>query len=163
MKNATHLLIFVLLLCGCTPNPADQKSDISENENPLPVYDSVLAARLGSDDYGMKKYMMAFLKAGPNRDHDSATVAKIQREHLDNILRLANEGKLIMAGPFLDGSELRGIFIFDVATLEEAQALVETDPAVKAGRLSMELHPWYGSAALMQVNELHERIQKKKI
>ncbi|MBM3437088.1 MAG: hypothetical protein FJY07_12835 [Bacteroidetes bacterium] len=126
-------------------------------------YDSLLAQQLNADEYGMRKYVMAFLKTGTNRNQDSATVAKLQREHLDNIIRLADGGKLILAGPFLDGGDLKGIFVFAVATVEEAQALTETDPAVKAGRLAMELHPWYGSAALMQVNALHKKIQKIKI
>jgi hypothetical protein len=55
---------------------------------------------------------------------------------------------------------LRGIYIFDVATVAEAEALTRTDPAIQAGQLVMELHPWYGSAALMMVNEVHAKIQK---
>ena len=127
------------------------------------TYDSVLAARLGSDDYGMKKYVMAFLKAGPNRSQDAATAAELQRGHMANINRLAKEGKLVLAGPFLDGGDLKGIFIFNVETLEEAKALTESDPAVQAGRLVMELHPWYGSAATMMITEWHEKLQKKKM
>jgi hypothetical protein len=61
------------------------------------------------------------------------------------------------------GVQLRGIYIFDVRTLEEAQALTATDPAIQAGRLEMELHPWYGSAALLKINEWHERLAKEKI
>jgi uncharacterized protein YciI len=78
-----------------------------------------------------------------------------------NINRLAEEGKLIVAGPFEDNGELRGIFVFNVATLEEAKTLTETDPAVQAGRLIMELHPWYGSAAMMEINNLHKKVSKK--
>jgi hypothetical protein len=62
----------------------------------------------------------------------------------------------------MDKGELRGIYIFNVETVEAARKLTETDPAVKAGRLEMELHPWYGSAALMEVNETHNKIQKKE-
>jgi uncharacterized protein YciI len=80
---------------------------------------------------------------------------------MENIERMAKEGKLVVAGPFMDEGELRGIYVFNVKTVEEARALTSTDPAIKAGRLSMELHPWYGSAALMEVNDLHNRIQKK--
>lgn len=123
--------------------------------------DAELAKKLGADDYGMKKYVMAFLKAGPNRNQDSATAAKLQSAHMANIVRMAEKGELVVAGPFLDNSEIRGIYIFNVESVEKAKQLTETDPAIQAGRLVMELHPWYGSAALMQVNETHNKIQKK--
>ena len=127
----------------------------------VPNYDAQLARKLGADEYGMKTYVMAFLKAGPNRLKDSVARAELQRAHLKNITRLAAEGKLIIAGPFLDDKEIRGIFIFDVRTIEEAIKLVETDPAVKVGTLIMELHSWYGSAALVETLEIHKRIQQK--
>ena len=132
----------------------------SENNS---TYDSLLASQLGADDYGMKQYVMAFLKRGPNRDQDSATAARLQRAHLDNIFRLADEGKLVLAGPFADDGDIRGIYIFDVKTVQEAEALTSTDPAIQAGRLVMELHPWYGSAALMKVVEISKKISKEKI
>lgn len=127
---------------------------------PAATYDADLAARLGADDYGMRRYVMVFLKAGPERSPDAESAQAIQRAHLDNIRRLAEEGVLVLAGPFLDGGELRGIFILAVDTLEEARALTETDPAVRAGRLSVELHPWYGSAALMMMGEWSARIAR---
>lgn len=114
-------------------------------------YDSVLAKRLNADEYGMKKYVVAFLKRGPNRNQDSAAAANLQRAHLENIGRMANEGTLVLAGPFLDNGEIRGIYVFNVETIEEARALIESDPAIKAGRLVMELHPWYGSAAVQEI------------
>ncbi|MEZ5030367.1 MAG: YciI family protein [Saprospiraceae bacterium] len=126
-------------------------------------YDSTYAARLGADDYGMKPYVMAFLKAGPERSQDAETAAALQKAHLKNIMRMAEEGTLVLAGPFLDQGEVRGIYIFNVATVAEAEALTNTDPAIQAGRLVMELHPWYGSAALMEVNRINKNIQKKPI
>ena len=72
----------------------------------------------------------------------------IQEGHLANIQRLADEGKLILAGPFTDGGELRGLFVFQVGSLEEAKALCDSDPAVKAGRLRVELHPWYSAKGI---------------
>lgn len=126
-----------------------------------PEYDPKLATELGADDYGMRKYVMALLKAGPNQDQGKEEAAQLMRAHLDNINRLAEEGVLVLAGPFLDGAELRGIYVFDVESVEEARSLTESDPAIKAGRLVMELHPWYGSAALKELNELHGRIAKK--
>ncbi|MDX1642267.1 MAG: YciI family protein [Balneolaceae bacterium] len=125
------------------------------------TYNEELANEIGADDYGMRQYVMAFLKAGPNRNQDSTRAAELQRAHLDNITRMAEEGDLVLAGPFLDNGEIRGIYIFDVKTVEEARELTATDPAVQAGRLEMELHPWYGSAALMKVNEIHGQISKQ--
>lgn len=127
-----------------------------------PKLDTMMIKRTGADEYGMKKYVVAFLKKGPNRNQDSATAAQLQRAHLDNIESLANMGKLVVAGPFTDNGELRGIYVFNVETIEEAKKLTETDPAVKAGRLEMELHPWYASAALMDIPLLHTKIQRKK-
>jgi uncharacterized protein YciI len=111
----------------------------------------------------MKSYVMAFLKAGPNRSQDSVTVAQLQKGHLENINRMAESGKLVLAGPFMDKGEIRGIYIFNVSSIEEAQALTATDPAIQAGRLAMELHPWYGSAALPLITPLHKRLEQKNV
>jgi uncharacterized protein YciI len=81
---------------------------------------------------------------------------------MENIGRMAKEGKLVLAGPFLDDGQLRGIYIFNVETIAEAEALTNTDPAIKAGRLVMELHPWYGSAAVQEINGIHGRLMKSK-
>lgn len=106
---------------------------------------------------------MAFLKKGQNRSKDSIKATNLQRAHMSNIKRLAKEGKLVIAGPFLDDGILRGIYIFNVKTVEEAKKLTETDPAIQAGSLVMELHPWYGSAALGLVGKYHPKIAKVKI
>jgi uncharacterized protein len=126
------------------------------------TYDAALATRLKADENGMRTYVMALLKAGPNRNRSSEEAQKLQAAHRANINRLANEGKLVLAGPFADDGQLRGIYIFDVPTVAEAEALTNTDPAIQAGQLMMELHPWYGSAALMMVNEVHAKIEKKR-
>jgi uncharacterized protein YciI len=127
------------------------------------MYDSALAKKLGADQYGMKHYVMAFLKTGPTRITDSLKRIELQKAHLKNIIRLANEGKLIVAGPFLDDQPVEGIFIFNVETIEEARALTNTDPAIQSGELVMELRPWYGSAALVEITGLHQKIQKKSV
>lgn len=128
-----------------------------------PQYDAQLAQKLGADDYGMKTYVMAFLKTRPNRLKDSAASAQLQMAHLKNIMRLAEEGKLMVAGPSLDNQDIKGIFIFNVSTVEEAKKLTETDPAIEAGSLIMELHPWYGSAALAEAYRLHKKVEKKSV
>src|SRR5579862_3433386 len=150
--------IITVLLIVCSSNCFGQSK-----KGDSPHYDAQLAQKLGADEYGMKTYVMVFLKEGPNRLKDSAAREQLQMAHLKNILRLANEGKLIVAGPFLDKQDIKGIFIFNVSTIDEAKKLTETDPAVKAGTLIMELHPWYGSAALVESFEIHKRIQRKNI
>ena len=125
------------------------------------TFDAALAARLKADDNGMKTYVMALLKAGPNRNRPREEAQKLQAAHRANINRLAAAGKLVLAGPFADDGELRGIYVFDVATVAEAEALTKTDPAIQAGQLVMELHPWYATAGLMTIPELHSRIEKK--
>lgn len=143
------LLFFVLLV----------QNSFSQ-ENP---YDSVYAQKLGADDYGMKKYVMAFLKSGKTKMEDKDESNRLQMEHLKNIQRLADEGKLVLAGPFFAEGDLRGIYVFNVTSVEEAKSLTETDPAIIAGVLEMELIPWYGSAALMEVTGIHKKIQKTSI
>ena len=127
------------------------------------AYDAELASEYGADEYGMKTYVMALLKSGPNRDRSPEEAQDLQRAHMANIRRLAEEGKLILAGPFLSDGELRGIYVFNVSTIEEAKALTETDPAIQAGSLVMELHPWYGSAGLMAMKDLQGKLSKTKI
>lgn len=101
-----------------------------------------------SGTHTMQMYQMVFLKAGPNRNQDSATSAGLQAGHIANIKRLAREGKIVLAGPFGDKGEVRGIFIMNVASAEEAKRLCDSDPAIIAGRLSVEIRPWYGPKGL---------------
>jgi uncharacterized protein YciI len=164
MQNIYSLLLgsaMLALLCCKAPRPA-AGADLYRQLSDSAAYDSVLARQLGADDIGMKRYVMAFLKRGPNRGQDSITAANLQKAHMANIQRMAEAGQLVVAGPFLDDGDVRGIYIFNVKTVEEARALTETDPSVKAGRLTMELHPWYGSAAMMMVTPLHRRLEKKE-
>ncbi|HEY6952846.1 MAG TPA: YciI family protein [Bacteroidota bacterium] len=156
-KSSVQVLWGIVLLFGIASYATSQEKAGQGQSK----FDSTLARQLNADEYGMKKYVLAFLKAGPNRSQDSATAANLQRQHLGNIQRMAREGKLVLAGPFLDDTDLKGIYLFNVESVDEARALTGSDPAIKAGRLIMELHPWYGSAALQQVNEIHRQLQRK--
>lgn len=93
----------------------------------------------------MKQYWLVFLLKGTNRGQDSATAAVLQTGHIANIERLAREGKIIMAGPMGYDRDLRGIFIMDAKDSTEAASFVNTDPAVIAGRLRFEVHPWWAA------------------
>ncbi len=156
------LCILGLLFLSCDNKVNGVTPEVKKNVEEI-RFDSLLATRLNADPYGMHKYVMAFLKRGSNRDLDSLESQNLQRAHLDNIGKLAESGKLVLAGPFLDDGDLRGIYIFRVETVEEAEKLTRTDPAIQAGSLVMEMHPWYGSAALNEVNNIHKKLAKIEI
>ena len=86
---------------------------------------------------------LAFLTRGDKwtPERTPATEA-LQKAHMDNIQKLADMKKLVVAGPFGDNGRLRGLFVFKVNSLEEARSLAATDPAVQAGRLALQIHPW---------------------
>lgn len=157
------LLLGLLVTLGVTACAGSSSSTTTTPTSPTPGYDAARAQRLGADAYGMKSYVLALLYRGPNRPTDPQESQALQRAHLDNIGRLAAEGKLVLAGPMGDDGDLRGIYVFDVATVEEAEALTRTDPAIQRGSLRMELHPWYGSAALGEVSAIHAQIAKQSI
>jgi uncharacterized protein YciI len=91
----------------------------------------------------MEMAYLGFLSRGSTWTPEKTPASEeLQKAHLANINRLAEMKKLVVAGPFGDDTNLRGIFVFRVGSLEEAQTLAATDPAVKAGRLVIDLHPW---------------------
>jgi uncharacterized protein YciI len=127
-------------------------------------YDKALADSLGADDYGMKSYVLVILKTGSNKIDDKVVTDSLFRGHMATINKLAKEGKLVIAGPMQKNDRnYRGIYILNVKTIEEANELLLTDPAIKAKLLDTEIFQWYGSAALPVYLKTHEKIQKKKI
>lgn len=154
---------FLLASCAREEEQTCNEEQVAVEPKKGNEFDQNLATELDADDYGMKHYVIAFLKKGPNQNQSEEEVKRLQRAHMDNIGKLAEQRKLVVAGPFMDDTDLRGIYIFDVETVEEAEALTKTDPAIQAGRLVMELHPWYGSAALIKTAEIHKTISKKEI
>lgn len=153
MRSVRFLLCLLALMMTALPAAAQERS-----------FDPELAERLGADERGMKMFVLCILKTGPN---DAAVQGDARKEvfagHFANIGRLADEGKLAVAGPFgKNDREWRGLYIFNVATVDEAEKLVVLDPAVEAGVFVYELIPWYGSAAMMAVTETHRKIEKPK-
>jgi uncharacterized protein len=128
-----------------------------------PNYDSALASQLGADDYGMKGYVLVILKTGSNTTSDQAIIDSCFAGHLKNINRLVDMGKLVVAGPLgKNDKSYRGIFILNVTEFEEANALLQTDPAIKEKLLEAELYRWYGSAALPVYLGADDKIWKEK-
>ena len=150
----SHKLLIILLLSVCIfPTHAEKTN---------PNYDAKLAAKYGGDEYGMKSFVFVILKTGSNKTEDKAMISELFNGHMANIDRLVAEKKLIVAGPMgKNDKSYRGIFILDVATIEEAEALMQTDPAIKAQLLATELYPWYGSAALAAYLDASDKIWQK--
>ncbi len=151
MKQTVAALALLLFLC-----PAGAQAQ-------NPDFDEALAAKLGADDYGMKSYVLVILKSGSQNSADKAFVDSCFTGHMQNIRRLVDLGKLVVAGPIgKNDSGYRGIFILNTAEIEEANALLQTDPAIKEKLLAADLYPWYGSAALSEYLGASDKIWKVK-
>lgn len=150
------------ILAMCATGMAFGQADASKKDavTANPNYDKTLADKLGGDDYGMKSYFLVILKTGTNTTTDRDLISESFRGHLDNINRLVKEGKLIVAGPLgKNENGYRGIFILDnVPSVEEANELLQTDPAIKNGLLDYDLFTWYGSAALPEYLPFSDKI-----
>ena len=90
----------------------------------------------------LEQLVLGFLMSGPNREQPTEEAAKIQAGHLAYMEKLNQQGKLLIAGPFLDDTKWRGLVIYRVSTVAEAKELAAGDPAVKAGRLVIDARPW---------------------
>lgn len=136
---------------------------MATGQNINPGYDSTLAARLGADERGMKMYVLVILKSGQANIQDKALRDSLFAGHFATINALADEKKLVVAGPLGENdNKYRGIFILDVRSIAEAQTLIQRDPTVVNGIFDTELYPWYGSAALPMYLEYSEKISRIK-
>src|SRR5688572_15257615 len=124
MKRITLISILVLLSAASFAQVENSK------------YDKVLAESLGGDDYGMKMYVFVILKTGQVKIDEKKTVDSLFKGHMDNMGKMVDAGKLVVAGPMKKNEKAyRGIFILNVKTKEEALALLKNDPAVSSGLL----------------------------
>jgi len=150
-------LVLALLAWSCRVAASEAAAPVE------PTYDSVLAEQLGADEYGMRGYMLVILKTGPTPVTDADERKAMFAGHFANMKRHSEAGKLALAGP-LDGVEgRRGLFVFAVASIDEARALTETDPVIIKGEMVAEYHTWYGSAGLMMLRDVHAKIARKKM
>jgi uncharacterized protein YciI len=154
------LLKCLLVVCGLAC--LSLRPALAQSEPPAPKYDAELAKSLGADERGMRAYVLVILKTGPNKMAQGPARTRMFEGHFANMTRLAGEKKLVLAGP-LDGVEgRRGIFVFNTPDIEQAKSFVATDPVIINGEMVAEYHKFYGSAALMMVNDVHRKIEKKQ-
>ena len=149
MRNLLFVPVLLALATGC----ATRRGAASPAPEAAPTTEAP-RAEAPPKKFSMRTYYMAFLRRGPAWTKERTPEAlEAGKGHMANIDRLARCGKLVIAGPFdvpadAPADALAGIFIFDVATREEAVALTAQDPAVKAGRFTIDVLPWYGPTGL---------------
>ncbi len=152
MKFTSLSCCLLALLLGCQQAPpptGQQEAGTNAVLSDMPAVDTSLFETFeykdGDTTYLMKKYFICFLKTGPSRSHPKEEAAKLQEQHLAHISQLAENKQICMAGPFESQGDIRGILIFSVPSLAIADSLAHLDPSVQAGRLSVELHPWWAA------------------
>ena len=118
----------------------------------LTVANFVFAQATAPADSKAGQYFFVLLNRPDNAPQLSKEAGeKLQEEHMANIQKLYAEHKLVIAGPFEEDTALRGIFVFQADSAAQVQDWANKDPAVKAGRLSAEVHgPW-----LIDANAIH--------
>ena len=149
---AAVFALFTIFSCGCKPDkkmPEQQEepstADLRERlkDEGYEVFDYV--DEKSGDTILMQQYFIAFLKSGPRRSQSEEEADSLQRLHLAHLGRMYEEGHADISGPFGDDGEIRGITIYNTPTLEMADSLANMDPMVKAGRLVIEIHPWWAA------------------
>jgi len=154
MKHSICSFVICLLVCTGSLASAQQAN---------PKYDKKLADSLNADAYGMKMYYLVILKTGANTTENKTTTDSLFKGHMQNIGQLVKQGKLVVAGPMKKNDKnYRGIFILNSANMEEARALLNTDPAIRHKLLDVEIYGWYGSAALPMYLPYHEKVEKNQ-
>ncbi len=148
------LLIFSLASWGCSTKEPQKKNLVHAE------YDEALANQLGADQYGMKNYIVCFLKPGKLKIISQDTHNKIKSENKEFIRQLVKNGHLVMLGHFTENKSFRMQLVLNVSTVKDAQELVSELPKVKEGLLIPEFTPWYGPAALAELKSIHNKISK---
>jgi len=87
-------------------------------------------------------YVIGIVKRGENWEQDSLRAFELQEKHLKFLDKLIADGKLSASGPLTSSSEARGLYVFKVETIKEAQALTAKDEAMRAGWIAMDFHVW---------------------
>ena len=142
MRRFLYTIALGIALFGATDvHPADAPRSVEQPKRPV---------LLSPEE--MQTYYLVLLHRGDKTDKIPADSANaIQAGHMANILRLHDEKKLVLSGPITDDSDLAGIFVLVAASMEEAKQLCDTDPAIQAGRLRAEIHPWYAARGIRTV------------
>ncbi|APQ17188.1 YciI family protein [Maribacter hydrothermalis] len=156
MRHILAVIVLILMVFSCGKNEKvidkkeikevkysaqQKKSDLIERG--FQIFDYVDEET--KDTVLMQEYFIAFLKSGPNRNQPKAEADSLQKLHMAHLGKMYKLGYADISGPFGDDGEIRGITIYNTPTMYMADSLANADPMVKAGRLVIEIHPWWAA------------------
>jgi len=159
MKNTILSLLIAIGIISCKQECPGCKECPDQVEKEIKISSAVLKEKLTNQGYKtfdyvdektkdtviMQQYFIAFLKKGPQRSQNKEEAAKLQEQHLSHLGKMYELGYADISGPFGDDGDIRGITIYNTPTLKMADSLANADPMVKAGRLVIEVHPWWAA------------------
>lgn len=160
MRRTEILLLLMTMFFGCQEKqtPMSHKHDEDASIDAIEQSVAEIKAKLDAEGYQtfdyideagdtiiMQQYYIAFLKSGPNRSQSKEEADSLQILHLNHLSRMYELGYADISGPFGDDGEIRGITIYNTPNLAMADSLANSDPMVKAGRLLIEMHPWWAA------------------
>lgn len=157
MKKYLAILSCITLLLACKEKQQSIVLESSEiktgksikqikdelEQNGFKIFDYVDSNT--NDTIIMQQYFIAFLKKGPIRSQSKSKADSLQKLHLEHLKKMYDLGYADISGPFGDDGTIRGITIYNVPNIEMADSLANSDPMVKAGRLKIEIHPWWAA------------------
>jgi len=159
MKNRLAILILLIFVSACKTETKDvienSEAEIEKKQKSTKQVKEELTSEgykifdyvdeKTQDTILMQQYFIAFLKRGPNRSQNKEEAKKLQTAHLAHLGKMYELDYADISGPFGDDGDIRGITIYNVPTLKMADSLANADPMVKAGRLVIEMHPWWAA------------------
>lgn len=156
IKKSVTLLCVLTVIFGCENNTQKPSNLVTKKPNKsveevkaqlktdgFQVFDYV--DEKTGDTVIMQQYFIAFLKKGPNRSQSKEEASDLQKRHLAHLGKMYEMGYADISGPFGDDSDISGITIYNTPTQKMADSLANSDPMVKAGRLVIEIHPWWAA------------------
>ena len=159
MKNIIITLGLIVFVFSCKKETIEPTNTTIEKvkKSTKQIKDELVAKGFQTFDYVdektqetilMQQYFISFLKSGPERSQSKEETDSLQRLHLAHLGKMYEMGYADISGPFGDNGDIRGITIYNVPTLKIADSLANADPMVKAGRLVIEMHPWWAAKGL---------------
>ncbi len=159
MNKYICLILIAIFSIACNNSNRNYKQEIEEKHEEIKKFSQAEIKELTDkgfkiidyidpktkDTILMQEYFMAFLKRGKNRTQPKHVADSLQRLHLAHLKKMYELGYADISGPFGDLGDIRGVTIYNVPTIEIADSLANADPMVKAGRLEIEMHPWWAA------------------